>query len=51
MTMWQFVIGCLIVYAVIYLHRKHGFKWILGKSLLAAVLFVLFVVVIVFLRS
>lgn len=40
MTMWEFIWACLFVYAVIYLHRKHGFNWILRKSLLAAVLFV-----------
>lgn len=37
MTMWQFVTGCLIVYAVIHLHRKHGFKWLREQFFLAIV--------------
>ena len=38
MTMLQFIIGCLTVYAIIHLHRKHGFKWLVKEAVLGIVI-------------
>lgn len=38
MTMGQFVFGSLVVYSIIHLHRKHGFKWLKERFFLVVIL-------------
>ncbi|MDO5069264.1 MAG: hypothetical protein Q4D78_03565 [Neisseria zoodegmatis] len=37
MTVGQFIFGSLVVYAIIHLHRKHGFKWFREQFFLAII--------------